>query len=114
MIALFFNFLGTVLGGIWADQSWGRFWGVGSQRKRCHFNSSMDCDYFTHEMGPIIDLSMAHGINRFCQYCHRLVLERHQYARHWASLVWIYRKNILLAHVIFCIAIGHYDIGNIT
>lgn len=27
MIALFFNVLGTVLGGIWADQSWGRFWG---------------------------------------------------------------------------------------
>jgi ABC-type transport system involved in cytochrome c biogenesis permease subunit len=23
----FFSFLGTVLGGIWADQSWGRFWG---------------------------------------------------------------------------------------
>ena len=25
--ALFFSFVGTVLGGIWADQSWGRFWG---------------------------------------------------------------------------------------
>ena len=25
--AMFFSFLGTVLGGIWADQSWGRFWG---------------------------------------------------------------------------------------
>ncbi len=25
--SLFFSFLGTVLGGIWADQSWGRFWG---------------------------------------------------------------------------------------
>lgn len=25
--ALFFAFLGTVLGGLWADQSWGRFWG---------------------------------------------------------------------------------------
>lgn len=24
---LFFSFLGTMLGGIWADQSWGRFWG---------------------------------------------------------------------------------------
>lgn len=24
---LLFNFTGTVLGGIWADQSWGRFWG---------------------------------------------------------------------------------------
>ena len=26
-LALFFSLLGTVLGGIWADQSWGRFWG---------------------------------------------------------------------------------------
>jgi ABC-type transport system involved in cytochrome c biogenesis permease subunit len=25
--ALFLSFTGTVLGGIWADQSWGRFWG---------------------------------------------------------------------------------------
>lgn len=27
LIALFFCILGTILGGIWADQSWGRFWG---------------------------------------------------------------------------------------
>lgn len=26
-LATFFSFVGTVLGGIWADQSWGRFWG---------------------------------------------------------------------------------------
>jgi hypothetical protein len=25
--AMMFSFIGTVLGGIWADQSWGRFWG---------------------------------------------------------------------------------------
>ena len=25
--ALFFSFVGTVLGGLWADDSWGRFWG---------------------------------------------------------------------------------------
>jgi ABC-type transport system involved in cytochrome c biogenesis permease subunit len=25
--AIFFSFVGTVLGAIWADQSWGRFWG---------------------------------------------------------------------------------------
>ena len=25
--ATFLSFTGTVLGGIWADQSWGRFWG---------------------------------------------------------------------------------------
>jgi len=27
LVALFFTLTGTVLGGIWADQSWGRFWG---------------------------------------------------------------------------------------
>jgi len=27
IFGLFFTFLGTVMGGIWADQSWGRFWG---------------------------------------------------------------------------------------
>jgi ABC-type transport system involved in cytochrome c biogenesis permease subunit len=27
LIALFFSITGTILGGIWADQSWGRFWG---------------------------------------------------------------------------------------
>jgi len=27
LMALFFALFGTILGGIWADQSWGRFWG---------------------------------------------------------------------------------------
>lgn len=27
LFALFFSFIGTLLGGIWADQAWGRFWG---------------------------------------------------------------------------------------
>lgn len=27
LLSLFFSFIGTLLGGIWADQSWGRFWG---------------------------------------------------------------------------------------
>jgi ABC-type transport system involved in cytochrome c biogenesis permease subunit len=27
LVALFFTTIGTILGGIWADQSWGRFWG---------------------------------------------------------------------------------------
>jgi ABC-type transport system involved in cytochrome c biogenesis permease subunit len=27
LVAMFFTALGTILGGIWADQSWGRFWG---------------------------------------------------------------------------------------
>jgi ABC-type transport system involved in cytochrome c biogenesis permease subunit len=27
LYSLFFTILGTILGGIWADQSWGRFWG---------------------------------------------------------------------------------------
>jgi ABC-type transport system involved in cytochrome c biogenesis permease subunit len=27
LLSLFFTLFGTILGGIWADQSWGRFWG---------------------------------------------------------------------------------------
>ncbi len=27
LLSLFLTLLGTILGGIWADQSWGRFWG---------------------------------------------------------------------------------------
>jgi len=27
ILALLFTAIGTILGGIWADQSWGRFWG---------------------------------------------------------------------------------------
>jgi ABC-type transport system involved in cytochrome c biogenesis permease subunit len=27
LVSLFFVIIGTILGGIWADQSWGRFWG---------------------------------------------------------------------------------------
>ncbi|MCM2322660.1 MAG: cytochrome c biogenesis protein CcsA [Oligoflexia bacterium] len=27
LLSLFFTMFGTILGGIWADQSWGRFWG---------------------------------------------------------------------------------------
>ena len=26
-VAVFFTLFGTILGGIWSDQSWGRFWG---------------------------------------------------------------------------------------
>ena len=27
LFAIIFSFIGTVLGGLWADDSWGRFWG---------------------------------------------------------------------------------------
>ena len=40
--ALLFSFVGTVLGGIWADQSWGRFWGWDPQGKRRFDDSLMD------------------------------------------------------------------------
>jgi ABC-type transport system involved in cytochrome c biogenesis permease subunit len=33
--ATLFSFVGTVLGGIWADQSWGRFWD-GTPKKMAH------------------------------------------------------------------------------
>jgi len=35
--ATLFSFVGTILGGIWADQSWGAF-GVGTQKKTERFS----------------------------------------------------------------------------
>src|SRR5260370_42509239 len=32
--ATLFSFVGTILGGIWADQSWGRFLGMGPKGER--------------------------------------------------------------------------------
>ena len=36
--AMFFSFIGTILGGLWADDSWGRFWD-GIQKKMVLFSS---------------------------------------------------------------------------
>lgn len=36
IVALLLTAVGTVLGGIWADQSWGRFWG-GTRRKTARY-----------------------------------------------------------------------------
>ena len=37
-----FQFVGTILGGIWADQSWGRFWGW-DPKENGAFDRHLEC-----------------------------------------------------------------------
>ena len=44
MLSLFFSLVGTVLGGIWADQSWGRFWGWDAKENGAAAHCDMECN----------------------------------------------------------------------
>ena len=45
--AMLFSFAGTVLGGIWADQSWGRFWGWDPKENGGPHHRDLERDYST-------------------------------------------------------------------
>ena len=56
---LLFSLVGTVLGGIWANDSWGRFWGLGSEGERGADDSIVEprypacADGWLHQAGRI-------------------------------------------------------------
>jgi ABC-type transport system involved in cytochrome c biogenesis permease subunit len=60
---LIFSFIGTVLGGIWADQSWGRFWGW-DPKENGALLIVIWCVILLHARwwGKIRDLGMALGV----------------------------------------------------
>jgi len=68
--ATLFSLVGTILGGIWADQSWGRFWG-----------------WDPKENGALMIVVMG-AISR--KYCHSLVLVWNEPTRCRASFLRIY------------------------
>ena len=76
--AIFFSFIGTVLGGLWADDSWGRFWGWDSQRERRSDDCPLErpdlaCPVGRHGARPRIMRSRHPG-----QHRDRLVLVRRE------------------------------------
>ncbi len=59
---LLFTFLGTILGGIWADQSWGRFWGWDPKENGALLIVIWSAILFHAKMGGIIgNLGFAAG-----------------------------------------------------
>ena len=71
--ATLFSFVGTVLGGIWADQSWGRFLGLGSQGKwHTHYRPLERAD-FASALGRHHSRTWPGQLRHFRQRGHRVV-----------------------------------------
>jgi hypothetical protein len=76
--ATLFSFVGTVLGGIWADQSWGRFWGWDAKENGALMIVIWNAVILHARWGALVRERglMAHG--RLRQYRHGLELVRRQ------------------------------------
>ena len=52
--ATLFSFVGTILGGIWADQSWGRFWGWDPKENGALLNSPLERNHLHSRWGALV------------------------------------------------------------
>jgi hypothetical protein len=95
---LLFNFVGTVLGGIWADQSWGRFWGW-DPKENGALLIVLWCALILHARwgGYIRERGiMAMAIVR--QRHHRLLMVRRQHARRRPPFLRLHGQGLPMAH----------------
>ena len=81
--ATLFSFVGTVLGGIWADQSGKSFWGW-IPRKRRAYDRGLERDHFV-PMGWVRKGSWYSNFGIIPEYRHRLVMVWREHARHWVA-----------------------------
>jgi len=84
--ATLFSFVGTVLGGIWADQSWGRFWGW-TLRKRGPAHCPVVRNHLARALGWHGARSGPDEPGDLWQRRNRLFLVWCQYAGHWVALL---------------------------
>ena len=92
--ATLFSFVGTVLGGIWADQSWGRFWGWDSKENGALmivvWNAIiLHCRWggFVKDRGLVV-LALVGNI------VHRLVLVWREHAGHRPAQLRLYGQRV--------------------
>ena len=83
--ATLFSFVGTVLGGIWADQSWGRFWGWDPKENGALIIVLWNALILHCRWGGLVRQRGLMSPRRLRQRRHRLELVRHQHARASAS-----------------------------
>ena len=79
--ATLFSFVGTVLGGIWADQSWGRFWGWDPKENGALLIVIWNALILHARWGGLVKQRGMAVLAVARQHRHRLVLVRHQPAR---------------------------------
>ena len=79
--ATLLSFVGTVLGGIWADQSWGRFWGWDPKENGALLIVIWKCPHFTCPLGRQGQGARHRAAGHRGQHRRGLVLLRHQTPR---------------------------------
>ena len=79
--ATLFSFVGTVLGGIWADQSWGRFWGWDPKENGALIIVLWNAHHPARALGRLVRAARPGVPGDLRQHRHRLVLVRREHAR---------------------------------
>ena len=79
--ATLLSFTGTVLGGIWADQSWGRFWGWDPKENGALLIVIWNALILHARWGGLVKAAGRGRAGRVRQHRHDLVVVRHQPTR---------------------------------
>ena len=95
--ATLFSFVGTVLGGIWADQSWGRFWGWDPKENGAVLIVTLVRDYSARTLGRIHSATWPHGDGAIRQRRDQFLLVRCQHARRRSPFLRLHAEGVSVA-----------------
>ena len=95
--AIFFSFVGTVLGGLWADDSWGRFWGWDPKENGALIIVHLERAGAARPLGRHGQRSRAGGAGDRRQHRRRLVGLRRQRTRRRPALLRLHARRRILA-----------------
>ena len=95
--ALLFSFVGTILGGIWADQSWGRFWGWDPKENGALLIVLWNAVLLHLRWGRLAGRSRADGVRGFWKRDHKLFVVWRQHAGRRTPFLRVYGRRALLA-----------------
>ena len=90
--AIFFSFVGTVLGGLWADDSWGRFWGWDPKENGALIIVLWNALVLHARWGGHADAARVGRAGGVRQYRDRLVLVRSERTGRRPALLRLYRR----------------------
>ena len=91
--AMFFSFVGTVLGGLWADDSWGRFWGWDPKENGALIIVLWNALVLHARWGGMVKRPRPGRAGRRRQHRHQLVVVRRQRAGRRPALLRLHRRR---------------------
>ncbi|MCZ7634655.1 MAG: cytochrome c biogenesis protein CcsA [Verrucomicrobia bacterium] len=95
--ATLFSFVGTVLGGIWADQSWGRFWGWDPKENGALIIVLWNAFDPPRALGRPDPRTRSHEPRHLRQHRHQLLLVWRQHVGRGPALLWFHGQGRVLA-----------------